>query len=380
MKYYHRMLKRLLGDILTDLGPLEGDYRAANLKRDIRQGILYMLVVALGMLAMLSADALLYQNQPVSFERITAYRVVYVAVTAVFAAFLYKTTKVRNYDRLMTGWLVVSLLFRLFLNLNHSASQIITLFDIILLFVVYLASPLQYRHTAALGVGFSVSVFYLDHFIKTDGETVFFTARLFAHLTTHLLGTIAFLQLQTYRRKSFQALIDEKDAKEMVAYLANMDPLTKSLTRRQFLNIAESEFRRYQRYQRPLSILILDADNFKKINERYGHHAGDLVLRSLSLVAMEQKRAQDTFGRLGGEEFGLLMPETTLDKARVVAERIRLVWEASPVKLDGEPIRSTISIGLAQADSTDRSLEDLLRRADQMLYKAKTNGRNRVEA
>ncbi|GAB4454312.1 MAG: hypothetical protein Kow0070_00470 [Anaerolineales bacterium] len=373
--YYHRMLKRLLGDILTDLGPLEGDYRAANLQRDIRQGILYMLVVGLGVLTMLSANAALDQNQPVSFERMIAYRAVYAAVTAVLAAFLYKTTKVRTYDRLMTGWLVVSLL----LNLNRSAEPL-ALFDIILLFVVYLASPLQYHHTAALGVGFSASVFYLDHFVKTDSETVFFTARLFAHLTTHLLGTIAFLQLQTYRRKSFQALVDEKDAKEMVAYLANMDPLTKSLTRRQFLNIAESEFRRYQRYQRPLSILILDADNFKKINERYGHHAGDLVLRSLSLVAMEQKRAQDTFGRLGGEEFGLLMPETALDKARVVAERIRLVWEASPVKLDGELIRSTISIGLAQADSTDRSLEDLLRRADQMLFKAKTNGRNRIEA
>ncbi len=374
--YYRCMLKRLLGDILTDLGPLEGDYRAANLKRDIRQGILYMLVVGLGMLTMLGADAALYQNQPVSFGRMITYRAVYAAVTAVFAASLYKTTKVRTYDRLMSAWLIFSLLS----NLNRSAADPPALFDIILLFVVYLASPLPYRYTAALGIGFSLSVFYIDHFITTDRETVFFTARLFAHLTTHLLGTIAFLQLQTYRRKSFQAFIDEKDAKEMVAYLANMDPLTKSLTRRQFLNIAESEFRRYQRYQRPLSILILDADNFKKINERYGHHAGDLVLRSLSLVAMEQKRAQDTFGRLGGEEFGLLMPETALDKARVVAERIRLVWEASPVKLDGELIRSTISIGLAQADSTDRSLEDLLRRADQMLFKAKANGRNRIEA
>jgi len=380
IKYHSLMLKRLFGDILINLGPLEGDYRAANLKRDIRQSILYMLIVGIGILAMISADAALPQNQPASFERMIAYRAVYMAVTAVFAAFLNQTTKVRTYDRLLAGWLLFSLLFHTFLNLNPSATPSIVLFDIILLFVVYLASPLQYRHTAALAVGFSVSVLYIDHFISLNSAPALFITRLFTHLVTHLLGTIAFLQLQTYRRKSFQAFMDEKDAKEMVAYLANMDPLTKSLTRRQFLNIAESEFRRYQRYHRPLSILILDADNFKKINERYGHHAGDLVLRSLSLVAMEQKRAQDTFGRLGGEEFGLLMPETPLDKARIVAERIRLVWEASPVKLDGEPIRSTISIGLAQAESTDRSLEDLLRRADRMLYKAKSNGRNRVEA
>jgi len=186
------------------------------------------------------------------------------------------------------------------------------------------------------------------------------------------------LQLHSYRRKSYQAFIDEKDAKEMVAYLANIDPLTKSLTRRQFMNIAESEFRRFQRYRRPLSILILDADHFKQINDTYGHHAGDLTLRSLSLVAMEQKRAQDTFGRLGGEEFGLLMPETTLEQAGIVAERVRRVWDESPVNLDGELIHSTMSIGVAEAVESDGSLEDLLRRVDRMLYKAKESGRNRV--
>jgi len=81
---------------------------------------------------------------------------------------------------------------------------------------------------------------------------------------------------------------------------------------------------------------------------------------------------------LGGEEFALLMPETTLDKAVVVAERIRQVWETSPVNLDGELIHSTMSIGVAEVISEDRSLEDLLRRADRMLYKAKDAGRNRV--
>ena len=114
------------------------------------------------------------------------------------------------------------------------------------------------------------------------------------------------------------------------------------------MGIAESEFRRFQRYQRPFSIMILDADRFKRINDTYGHHAGDLALRSLSLVAMEQKRAQDTFGRLGGEEFGLLLPETPLDRAVVVAERICPVWEVCG-NLDGELIRSTMSIGVAES-------------------------------
>ncbi|MFZ5883747.1 MAG: GGDEF domain-containing protein [Chloroflexota bacterium] len=369
------MLKRLLGDILTDLGPLEGDYRAANLKGDIRQGILYMLVASLGILTLFNADVLPPQARP-PFTWATAAG--YAVVTVLFGALLYNTTKVRVYDRLMTAWLLLTLLFRIVLDFITSGSSPLAYLDILLIFITYLASPLSFRNTAAMAVGFSVSLLYINHFIQTAAGSP--AVPIFAHLTAHLLGWLAHLQMQTHRRKSFQAFIDEKDAKEMVAFLANIDPLTKSLTRRQFLNIAESEFRRFQRYQRPLSIMILDADHFKAVNDTHGHHAGDLVLRSLSLTALEQKRAQDTFGRLGGEEFGLLMPETTLDKARVVAERIRLVWEASPVKLDGELIRSTISIGLAQAEPTDRSLEDLLRRADQMLYKAKANGRNRVES
>ena len=126
--------------------------------------------------------------------------------------------------------------------------------------------------------------------------------------------------------------------------------------------------------------MVIDADHFKNINDTYGHHAGDLALRSFSLVAMDHKRSQDTFGRLGGEEFGLLLPETNLEQALVVAHRIQQMWEQSPVNLDGELIYSTVSIGLAQASPEDKSLDDLLRRADKMLYKAKENGRNRVMA
>jgi diguanylate cyclase (GGDEF)-like protein len=150
------------------------------------------------------------------------------------------------------------------------------------------------------------------------------------------------------------------------------------MTRRQFLGITESEFLRFKRYHRVFSVLVIDADHFKQINDTYGHHAGDVVLRSLSLVAMEQKRVQDTFGRLGGEEFALLMPETNLEQALIVAERIRLAWEQSPVALDGKLIQSTMSIGVAEASPQDTTLEDLLRRADRMLYKAKEAGRNRV--
>ena len=219
---------------------------------------------------------------------------------------------------------------------------------------------------------------FINYLFKTGTDPLTLDVTVSAQVIVHVLGLGSALQMQSYRRKSFKAYIDERDAKEMVAYLANIDPLTKSLTRRHFFNIAESEFMRFSRYRRPLSVLVIDADSFKEINDAHGHHAGDIVLRSLSLVALEQKRAQDTFGRLGGEEFGLILPETSLAQAKIVADRIQSVWEKTPSNLDGMLIRSTVSIGVAEAQAEDKTFDDVLRRADLRMYKAKEQGRNQV--
>lgn len=374
------MLKKLLGTVLTDLGSLEGDYRVAQLKSDISQGLLYMSIIAVSNLALLLVDAILFRGRTDMILCMVASRVGYVLVTALFGVFMRRTTRVRSFDRLISGWILFTIFFLLLVNVTRPTNHMMSAIDTLVPFVIYVLSPLRLQKTAALALVFSIGTIVIGFTFKTGVDPLLLNIAVIGQIISHMLGWVSNLQIQTYRRKSFRAFIDEKDAKEMVAYLANIDPLTKSLTRRQFMNIAESEFRRYQRYRRPLSILILDADRFKHINDTYGHHAGDIVLRSLSLAAMEQKRAQDTFGRLGGEEFGLIMPETALEQAIVVAERIRRIWEESPVKLDEELIRSTMSIGVAEALSADESLEDLLRRADRMLYKAKEQGRNCVAA
>jgi len=372
------LFKTVFGDVLTDLGDMEGDYRVSQLRSDITHSLLYMTIISLSGLAMLWVDALLFDDRPNLLMYMVIGRVVFVLVTIAFGIALYKTSKVRVYDRLTFAWISFVCIVMLLFNFTRPADYLSTSFDIIVPFAIYILSPLKVKQTVALAVGYSLGTLYVYHFVKFGVDPIVLTVATTAQFIVHVLGLSSLVQIQSYRRKSYQAFIDEKDAKEMVAYLANIDPLTKSLTRRQFMSIAESEFKRYTRYHRPLSILILDADRFKKINDTYGHHAGDLALRSLSLVAMEQKRAQDTFGRLGGEEFGLLMPETALDNALVVAERIRKTWEQSPVNLDGELIHSTMSIGLAEAVPEDQSLEDLFRRADRMLYKAKAGGRNKV--
>lgn len=372
------MTKRFFSEILLDLGDLEGDYRAFYLKNDIGQTILSLIIAVVSVLAMLRVDIILFRDRPGLLMWVLAFRAGFILITLLVMLAIRRTAKVRVYDRLALAWIVLMILFFILSNFTRPANYLPTAFEIIIPFSIYVLSPLKLKHNFALAFGFTVAALSVDYFFKTGIEPLVLNATTASQVIVHTLGLGSALQIQSYRRRSFRAYILERDAKEMVAYLANIDPLTKSLTRRHFFNIAESEFLRYSRYRRPLSILIIDADTFKGINDTYGHHAGDIVLRSLSLVAMEQKRAQDTFGRLGGEEFGLLLPETGLEQARIVAERIRKTWEQTPTNMDGEMIHSTVSIGGAEAIHEDKSLEDILRRADKMLYKAKERGKNQV--
>jgi len=374
------MFKRFFSESMTDLEELEGDYRAFHLKNDIGLSLLSYLIASISILGMLLTDAVVFKDAPDLFNFMVFSRIGYVLITIpVMIASLY-SGKVRTFDRLIAGWLLFTVVYLLSVNYIRPSDFSTSAFAIIVPFAIYLLSPLKITTNFLLAFFFSLGIFVIEYFLKANTVSIPWTGAFAAQLVVHTLGLGSSMQLQSYRRKSFKAYMDEKDAKEMVAYLANIDPLTKSLTRRQLFNIAESEFLRYARYHRPLSILVVDADHFKNINDSHGHHAGDIVLRSLSLVALEQKRAQDTFGRLGGEEFGLILPETTLEQAKIVAERIQKTWENSPVNLDGEMIHSTVSIGVAEANPDDKSFDDVLRRADRMMYKAKEAGRNQVVA
>lgn len=369
-----------MGQFLLDLGDMEGEYRVFHLREDIRQSSFYILMATASVLLMLGTDIRLYRDRPDLLLWMMVYRVGFAFISIVIMITILRTRKVRVYDYLIRGWLVLVILFLLFYNFTRPANFLTTSYDVILPFAIYIISPLQIFHSLILAFGFSVGTIYIDFFHKTGIPAATLNMALLAQVIVHIFGLTSGIQIQSYRRKSFRAYIQEKDAKEMVAYLANIDPLTKSLTRRQFFNLAESEFLRFSRYHRPLSVLVLDADHFKNINDTYGHYAGDLVLRSLALVILEQKRAQDTFGRLGGEEFGLLLPETALEQARIVAERVQKAWAETTCNVDDRPIRSTVSIGVAEAKDEDKSFEDVLRRADRLMYKAKETGRNRVVA
>ena len=160
--------------------------------------------------------------------------------------------------------------------------------------------------------------------------------------------------------------------------LATTDLMTGLGNRHHFLAQLYHEFARGRRYGTTLSLLVLDLDFFKQINDGYGHAAGDAALKAFSREAQTCLRELDAIGRLGGEEFGILLPNTGIDQAALVAERIRGAVAHIAIETDFGTVRFTTSIGVTQSTNEDTSIDTLLARADAALYEAKAAGRNRV--
>ncbi|WP_049974207.1 diguanylate cyclase [Azospirillum sp. B4] len=171
---------------------------------------------------------------------------------------------------------------------------------------------------------------------------------------------------------------DLRAANTKLEQLASTDPLTGVLNRRRFFELARLECDRSRRYGRSFSVILFDLDHFKRINDTFGHLMGDEVLRAAVGVAVKACRAVDLLARFGGEEIMLLLPETDIAGAQVVAERIRTSLAEMEVAYDGQVAQVTASLGVAQWRSPDETLEDLLARADGALYQAKKGGRNRT--
>ena len=159
---------------------------------------------------------------------------------------------------------------------------------------------------------------------------------------------------------------------------ATLDPLTSVFNRKHFNHQLESEFARARRYRRPLSMLLMDLDHFKRINDTHGHLAGDLVLEKTAELVRNSLRAQDVFARYGGEEFAIVLPETTGDNAVALAEKLRGKIQAAVYEFGGKKIQVTTSIGVATLTASHTGCTELISEADKKLYAAKNSGRNTI--
>ncbi|HYH23387.1 MAG TPA: diguanylate cyclase [Azospirillum sp.] len=182
---------------------------------------------------------------------------------------------------------------------------------------------------------------------------------------------------QTERDLAGMAAALERSNRELER-LAMLDALTGIANRRHFFAMAEREVALARRHQRPMGVLMLDIDHFKEINDRHGHAVGDEVLKQVARVALSVLRATDHIGRIGGEEFAVLLPDSDLDGAVATAERLREAIEGAALSGVGADVHCTVSVGVAEWAPEDASIEASLNRADAALYRAKREGRNRM--
>lgn len=160
--------------------------------------------------------------------------------------------------------------------------------------------------------------------------------------------------------------------------MATVDGGTQTFKREYLMESLKSEFKFSKTYSRSLSLIYFDLDFFKKVNDTYGHSAGDYILKETATLVKALIRKDDIFGRIGGEEFVLLLPNTDARTAYELAERIRSNMEKHAFKHDGKLIRQTLSMGVSQVNPNMKTPEDLLNDADKKLYLSKTGGRNRI--
>lgn len=210
-------------------------------------------------------------------------------------------------------------------------------------------------------------------------ETVLERFYFYLILTTCMvLSIVVVLVVLTRRIFNDQQLMT--DQQEQLFTLAHTDELTGVCNRRHFMALSEAEQNRARRYQHPVSYMMLDIDHFKVINDTYGHDCGDIALVSFAETLRSTCRNEDIISRYGGEEFLVMLPETSREKAMSLAERLRKTVEESTVTAGEASINFTVSIGVATTDLTVEELSPyaVVKQADEALYRAKRSGRNQV--
>jgi len=185
-------------------------------------------------------------------------------------------------------------------------------------------------------------------------------------------------ELSILNKKLEIELQEKMKLEQILLHEIATDSLTGILNRRAFFRACVKEINTAKRYRHDLTFIIIDIDYFKDINDKYGHLNGDIVLIDVVNTIKNTIRTTDIFGRIGGEEFAVLMPQTNLDDATQLAERIRSNIEKSEIFLEDQRVNVTVSMGLSYLKTEDSIIQNILRRADEALFKAKKNGRNQL--
>jgi len=365
--------------IENDLGDLEPAYRQHFLNEDTDQAVIGM-VFGLVSVAILSyIDFLFYGFSP-AFYQLLIFRGLFLLLSLASIWILRRTRKIEIYDVCVFIWwlglTVIILLVDYYRPSNYVQNQMI---HVLAAFCCYTFIPFPLRMRFIPPVIISTWDLIVLFFFKTNIPRPVFSITLVTIIIVQVMGIVLSVRLYTFRRRQYQAQVKEEKLFKELETVAALDGLTGLLNRRRFFELAEKEFERFKRYGNQFAVLMLDMDYFKAVNDHFGHPVGDQVLARFGSIAVENVRQIDYCGRVGGEEFAFILPETGAQDAFVFAERVRLSCVNASGAAENNIPQVTVSIGITVAYPEDTSFEQIIRRLDGALYRAKSKGRNRCE-
>lgn len=357
---------------------LEEKYNAAYLEENISITRISLWIWQGANLLLIGMDYLLLGCGR-TFFWVVGLRLCAVVYFLLFTRFLRRVRQVAIYQRTLFVAMIIGAGLFLAINLTRPPTYLQhTVVDVVGVLCLYLFFPNRFLYRLLPALLLTVGSILLYLFVKTVLNPGIILVTLVSYALVNVLGLFVSARLYGARRKEFQSHLAEQAAQSNIARLAMQDDLTGIANRRHFYRQAEAEFAHFHRSKQPLTLLMLDLDHFNRINDQYGHGVGDAVLIRFTQYVSTQIRQEDLLGRVGGEEFAILLRDATIDQAKTIGERIRAGVAQLPIFGGDDADRFTVSIGIATAEDADASFDVLFGRADKALYLAKQDGRNRV--
>jgi diguanylate cyclase (GGDEF)-like protein len=373
-------LRRLQHVLEPTLGDLEPAYRQRFLRADVDQAILGMTMITAPLVFFAFSDYLLLGAGP-TLVTLTLVRLALLSLTLAVIWRLRGTHDVPGFDRVVAVWAVTGIVSAYAMNAIRPPTHTMILgIQALALLAMHLVIPSRLSTRLIMAICVITLTAAMQISGRREADLITATQIWATVILTNIMGLTLSSRHHSLRRQQFLARLELERARDELQVIATTDALTGLLTRRSFLELAEQDLAQARRYDRPLSLLAIDLDHFKQVNDRHGHAAGDIVLIAVAQVLRDQTRQHDRVGRIGGEELAVVLPETGLEAARQLAQRIRAHVSALRPEADGFEISVTASLGVAEARADDSSILELLKRADRALYRAKEQGRNRVAA
>ncbi len=370
-------MKSLVFRLEPKLPGIEAEYRQHYLKKDIGMVVTGIVLWIIPYLSFTYSDLIFFGLSPMYYALLGA-RVVYVMFSLLVVYLLEKRlTHYIEFDRVVFIWAIFSVVWNIIASLSlpqHYISELIT--SLVAMFCYYIFFPNPPIVRAAAPIIYSIFIIAQGINQRSTLEPALLEVIVFSFLVTNLGGVLFSSSVYNSRRIVYRAQRQEKASRIELERLASTDSLTGVLNRRSLLMVADEVFYRFRRYQRPFSILVMDLDGFKNVNDTLGHLRGDSVLVEFAELINKMRRESDALGRMGGDEFCMVLPETRQDEAKRLAERILAACREVHLTKDNCGPQLSTSIGISEVRQEDNSLDSLYTRADSALYAAKRRGRH----